>query len=192
MNERKPDQNLSINPEGNKRKLPYKVPEKIASATIHFLYGISERGKFKSVNDYLKVNKYALTADLIQEGFKPEQIEEAVNSGSVKVAPVFNKRISDFYWTTEAEKELDELSVKIQYQCGGDGSDGNAPVGGGDIVSIGGLLGSQQMALAGIAYAASKGLVLETDIDRGMSVGNMFVSKDSPLAFMVAPKSKGI
>lgn len=183
------NQNPSINPEGNKGKLPYKVPKKIASATIHFLYGISERGKFKSVNDYLKANKYALTADLIQEGFKPEQIEEAVNNGSVKVAPVFKKRISDFYWTPEAEKELDELSAKIQYQCGGDGSDGNAPVGG-DIVSIGGLLGSQQMALAGIAYAASKGLVLETDIDRGMGVGNMFVSKDSPLAFMVTPKSK--
>lgn len=178
---------LNQNPEN--KKLPYKVPEKVVSATIHFLYGISERGKFKSVNDYLRANKYALTADLIQEGFKPEQIEEAVNSGSVKVAPVFNKRISDLYWTAEVEKELDELSVKVQNQCGGDGSDGNAPVGG-DIVSIGGLLGSQQMALAGIAYAASRGLVLETDIDRGVGVGNMFVSKDSPLAFMVAPKSK--
>lgn len=174
---------------GEHLKQPYKVPEKIASATIHFLYGISEREKFASVDDYLAANKYALTADLIEEGFKPEQIEEAVNSGSIKVAPVFNKRISDFYWTTEAEKELDELSVKVQFQCGGNGSDGDAPVGG-DIVSIGGVLGSQQMALAGIAYAANKGLVLETDIDRGMGVGNMFISKDSPLAFMVAPKSK--
>ena len=121
------EKKLNQNPE---HKLPYKVPEKVASATIHFLYGISERGKFASVNDYLKAKKYALTADLIQEGFKQEQIEEAVNNGSVKVAPVFNKRISDFYWTTEAEKELDELSAKVQFQCGEDGSDGNAPMGG--------------------------------------------------------------
>lgn len=180
----------SVSKEGDKRKSPYKVPEKIASATIHFLYGISEKGKFKSVNDYLKANKYALTADLIHEGFKPEQIEEAVNNGSVKVAPVFKKRISDFYWIPEAEKELDELSIKVQWQCGGDGSDRNAPVMG-DIVSIGGMLGSQQMALAGLAYAASKGLVLETNIDRGMGVGNMFLSKDNPLAPIVVPKAKG-
>lgn len=188
MSERKPDQDPSVNTEDS-LKLPYKVPEKIVSATIHFLYGISERGKFKSVNDYLVANKYALTADLIQEGFTPEQIEEAVNNNSVRVAPVFDKRISDFYWTPEAEKELDELSVKVKYQCGGDGSDGNAPAMG-DIVSIGRILGSQQMALAGIAYAASKGLVLETDIDRGVGVGNVFVSKDSPLAFMVTSKPK--
>lgn len=168
-------------------KKPYKVPERIVSATIHFLYGFSERGKFASVNDYLKVNKYALTADLIQEGFQPEQIEEAVNGGSMKVAPVFENRISDFYWTSEAEKELDELSAKIQFQCGGDGTDGNAPIMG-DIVSIGAALGSQQIAMAGIAYAASKGLVLEVEMDRGMGVGNMFVSKDNPLASIMVQK----
>lgn len=188
MSERNLDQDPSINTEGS-RKLPYKVPEEIVSATIHFLYGISERRKFSSVNDYLTANKYALTADLIQEGFTPEQIEEAVNNGSVKVVPVFDKRISDLYWTPQAEKELNELSVRVQYQCGGDGSDGNAPTMG-DIVSIGGALGSQQIALAGIAYASSKGLILETDIDRGMGVGNMFVSKDSPLASIVSPKPK--
>lgn len=58
----------------------------------------------------------------------------------------------------------------------------------GDIVSVGAALGSQQIAMAGIAYAAYKGLVLETEIDRGMGVGNMFISKDSPLAIMMAQK----
>ena len=188
MTKRELHQN-STNPEGDKRKSPYKVPKKIASATIHFLYGISEKGKFKSISDYLKANRYALTADLIQEGFKPEQIEEAVNGGLVRVAPVFKKRISDFYWIPEAEKELDELSANVQYQCGGSGRDGNGPAMG-DVVSIGAALESQQIALAVIAYAANKGLILETDINRGMGVGNIFVSKDNPLAPIVSPRSK--
>ena len=75
---------------------PYKASERFASMTIHFMYGFSEQSQFSSVSDYLNDKKYALTADLAQEGFSPEQIEEAVNSGLVKVAPVFRKRVIGF------------------------------------------------------------------------------------------------
>ncbi len=168
---------------------PYKTPESFASATIHFMYGLSERGQYDSVAAYLGDKKYALTADLAQEGFSPEQIEEAVNSGSVKAAPVFRKRATDFYWTTEAEVDLDEMAAQAQRNCGGDGTDPNAPVGG-DVVSLGGILGSQPLALAVVTYAAHKGLLIETEIDRGIGVGPMYVSKDSPLASVLAPQDQ--
>jgi hypothetical protein len=176
----------SISPESNKT-LPYRVPKEIASATIHFLYGVSKKRNFASINDYLKKNKYALTADLLQEGFKTTQIEEAVNSGSIKVAPVFKKRISDLYWIPEVEKELDELSIIVKAQCGGDGKDMEAPAMG-DVASVGAVLESQQIALAAIAYSANKGLILETDIDRGIGIGNLFVSKDSPASIIFEGK----
>lgn len=44
-----PDQNPGKGQEEAKQQ--YKVPEKIVSATIHFLYGFSEKGKFASVKD---------------------------------------------------------------------------------------------------------------------------------------------
>ncbi len=168
---------------------PYKTPEKFASATIHFFYGFSEPGQHDSVPAYLNEKKYALTADLVQEGFSPQQIEESVNSGGVRVAPVFRKRVTDLYWITEAENELDEMAAQAQRNCGGDGTDPNAPVGG-DVASLGGILGSQPLALAVVTYAAHKGLLVETEIDRGIGVGPMYVSKDSPLASILAPQNQ--
>ncbi len=168
---------------------PYKTPESFASATIHFMYGLSERGKYDSVAAYLGDKKYALTADLTQEGFSPEQIEEAVNGGSVKAAPVFRKRVTDFYWTTEAEVELDQMAAQAQRNCGGDGTDPNAPAFG-DVASLGGVLESQQLALAVVTYATHKGLLVETEIDRGIGVGPVYISKNNPLASVLAPQDQ--
>ena len=160
---------------------PYKLLERFASATIHFMYGISEKGNHTSVEAYLQDKKYALTADLMQEGFTQGQIEEAVNTGQVKATPVFKKRISDLYWISESEEELNKLAAQIERECGGDGSDMNVPAMG-DVVSVGGTLGSQQIAMVALVYAAHKGVVGETDIDRGMGVGPLFISKKSPMA----------
>lgn len=166
---------------------PYKVPERIASATIHFLYGLSEKGSYVSVRDYLLEKKYALTADLVQEGFTAEQIEEAVNSGKVKVAPVFKARISDFYWVQEHEKELDQLTTQVERECGGDGTDMDVPAMG-DVASVGGVLGSQQIAMAALVYAAHKGVVAETSIDRGIGVGPLFINTKNPVANLILEK----
>jgi hypothetical protein len=57
----------------------------------------------------------------------------------------------------------------------------NAPVGG-DVLSLGGEFDSQQVALIALVYAAHKGYVKETKIDRGAGVGPLFVSSKSPLA----------
>ncbi|OGD87632.1 hypothetical protein A2870_03080 [Candidatus Curtissbacteria bacterium RIFCSPHIGHO2_01_FULL_41_11] len=164
-----------------KQPQPYKVPERIASATIHFMYGISEKGDYRTIAEYMIDKKFCLTADLIQEGFTSDQIEDAVNDGGVKVAPVFKKRISDLYWTEETAYELDKMAVRVERECGGDGTDLNVPAMG-DVMSVGAALGSQQLAIAALAYAAHKGLIGETGIDRGMGVGNLFINKKNPLA----------
>jgi hypothetical protein len=175
---------------GQKQREPYKVPERIASATIHHAYGFSERGEYPTVVDYLLDKKYALTADLLAEGFKPKQIEDAVNAGGVNAAPVFKTRITDFYWVEEAEEALDAMAVIAQENCGGDGSSPNAPAFG-DVVSLGGVLESQQLALAALTYAEHKGMVVDTGIDRGMGVGPAYVSKDSPLVTLfVSPQAE--
>lgn len=171
---------------GEGQREPYKLPEQIASATIHHLYGFSERRGYPTVVDYLLDRKYALTADLLAEGFKPKQIEDAVDAGGVKVASVFKTRITDFYWVQEAEEELGLMAVAAQENCGGDGSNPNAPAFG-DVVSLGGVLESQQLALAALTYAEYKGMVVDTGIDRGMGVGPAYVSKDSPLVALFVP-----
>lgn len=171
--------------EAGQPKEPYRLPEKFASATIHFLYGFSNPSHPASAEAYLADKKYALTADLVAEGLTPEQIEAAVNSGRVKVAPVFKNRISDLYWIPEAEGGLEELAAKARENCGGDGTNPDSPVFG-DVLSLGAELDSQQIALAAIAYAANRELIVETTFDRGAGVGNLFVSKDSPLAKLLA------
>ena len=163
----------------------YQVPEEFATATVHFLYGgVSKPSQPKSVEVYLKGKKFALLADLIKEGLSKEQIEAAVREGKVNVAPVFSKRTTDLFWIPEAESELEKLARQTQELCGGDGTNPSSPVAG-DIVSVGGALGSQQLALVALAYAAHKGLVKETRMDRGLGVGPLFMSSSSPLAAML-------
>ncbi len=162
----------------------YTVPEKFASATVHFTYRLAKPSQPESVEAYLKEKKFALLADLRAEGLSKEQIEAAVRSGSVKVAPVFSKRITDLFWLQESESELEKLAQQAQELCGGDGKNPNAPIGG-DIVSVGGELESQQLALVALAYAAHKGLVKETGVDRGLGVGPIFLSTTNPLTTLL-------
>jgi hypothetical protein len=163
----------------------YALPKKYASATIHFLYGCSKPSNPSSVVAYLKEKKYATIADLIGEGLAKDQIEAEVRDGEIKVAPVFQKRITDLFWLPESESELEKLAKQTQVLCGGDGTDGNAPAMG-DVVSVGAELGSQQIALVALAYAAHKGYVKETQIDRGIGVGPCFVSTENPLATIIS------
>jgi len=157
----------------------YELPEKCANMTVHFLYGTAPSNP-DSVIAYLKEKKYALIADLVNEGLTKEKIEQAVREDKVKVAPVSSKRMSDLFWLPEYESELEEMAKKAQKLCGGDCKDGNAPIGG-DVLSLGADFDSQQLALVALTYAAHKGYVKETEIDRGAGVGPLFVSSESPL-----------
>jgi hypothetical protein len=159
----------------------YKVPEKIVSATIHFLYGISEKGS-KNLLEFMTEKKFALTADLLQYGFTPQQIEEAVNSSRLKVVPwPKNQRKTDFYWLNDisALAELEKLAADATKFCYGQDKS-NKPIGG-DLASVGAEMGSQQLAIVGLIYAREQGRVVELeDFDRG--AGPLYVNSDSVFA----------
>lgn len=175
----------------------YQAPERVAPMTLRFggFSGAKDRGL--SIVNSLRGEKAGFLSDLVAGGYTQREVEDAVNNGSVKVAPVFSERVTDLYWVAEpqVEADLDRLAIEIQRQCGGTGAgaDMDLPIMG-DVVSVGGYLeeypvpgfenySGQPIALAGIAYAAHKGLVLETKLNRGPAVpGPLFVSKDSHAA----------
>jgi len=140
----------------------YKVPERVVSMTIHHLYGLSKPHEKENVREYLKEYGFALTADLIAQGFKASEIEEAVNSGDINVThwPEKNPQ-TDFYWNKDKEslRKLEKLSKKTVEIC-------EIPIGG-DFASVGAEIGSQQMALAGLIYAREQGKLRETEMSRG-------------------------
>ncbi len=163
----------------------YEVPEKFVSATIHFLYGLSER-ETRSLVGYMREKKFALTADLMASGFSPTQIEEAVNSGLLKAVPwPRNQRKTDFYWLNDrsAEQELQRLADEAVKYCSGEdptNPQGSDPIGG-DFASVGAKIGSQQLALPGLIYAREQGRLVEfEELDRG--AGPIYMSSQSPLA----------
>lgn len=156
----------------------YKVPESFASMTIHYLIGISEPGNHDSVLDYLTNNHFALTADLLYEGFSAADIEEEVNSGRLGAAHWPEKKpVTDFYWSKDEEslRRLDELAGEAVRFCYGKAAD--EPVGG-NFASVGAEMGSQQIALAGLVYAREKGLLREIPgLESG--AGPLYVAKGS-------------
>lgn len=154
----------------------YKVPQKFASMTVNHFYGLSETGKHADVMAYLKEYGFALTADLIVQGFKASDIEEAVNSGEVRAAhwPAA-KPASDMYWAQDEKtlKRLEELADEAVRFCYG--NDPDQPFGG-DFASVGAEMGNQQTALVGLIYAREQGRLIEIpEFDRG--AGPLYIVK---------------
>jgi hypothetical protein len=139
----------------------YKVPERVVSMTTRF----GNAGEYESVAAYMEANHFALTADLLTAGFKPSDIEKAVDSGKVKAAhwPAKDSK-TDFYWATDAESQrvLEEMAGEATRLCHGQGP--NDPVGG-NFRTVGGEMGSQQRGLAALIYAREQDKVREIDVD---------------------------
>lgn len=156
----------------------YKVPEKIASMTVNFMYGLSEQGSFATVKEYLQKHGFALTADLLSEGFKPADIEEAVNNGAVKVAYWPEKDTkTHLYWLEEGDalQKLEELAEQAAKFCYGRTPDEAV---GGNFRTVGAEMESQQRALVGLIYAREQGKLREVDIDiTGDGCGPLYVAK---------------
>lgn len=156
----------------------YRLPERFASMTIHHLYGISEQKPDETVDSYFAHNGFALIADLLASGLSKEDIENAVNSGRVKVAHWPKKEPqTDLFWAEDEETivKLTELADRVVELCYG--QDEHQPVGG-DFASVGAELGSQQLALAGLIYAREQGKLREfAEFDNG--AGPVYVVRDS-------------
>lgn len=156
---------------------PYKVPEQFSSMTIH-LGLFDEPSKFPSVDAYFDEKDFALAADLAVSGFEGEQIEEAVNGGRVAVAhwPEVQPK-TDFFWSMseKAREALTGLAAQAAELCYG--QDEQAPAGG-NFMTVGAEMGSQQMALAGLIYARAQGTLREiVELDNG--AGPLYVVRDS-------------
>jgi len=140
----------------------YKLPERVASMTTRFSRDV---GEYKTVAAYMNAHHFALTADLLTSGFKSSDIENAVNSGEIKVAhwPAKDPK-TDFYWASDAESQrvLDEMAEEATRLCYGQNS--NEPLGG-NFRTVGVEMGSQQRGLVGLIYAREQGKVREVDID---------------------------
>jgi|SRR3989338_6657747 len=125
----------------------YKVPETVASMTTNHLFGTSEMDQPTNVREYLQSNGFCLTTDLVGQGFKPADIEEAVNSGDIGVAhwPVIESK-TDVYWAKDSEtlQRLDELANEAVRLCYGQNA--NQPIGG-TFATVGAEMGSQPRAL---------------------------------------------
>jgi hypothetical protein len=154
----------------------YEFPERFADMTMHL--GFLDNKEYASVDDYLAEQNYALAADLASKGFTAEQIESAVNAGRVAVAmwPRVEPK-THFFWaeTDKAKEALKELAARTVELCYG--QDEQAPVGG-NFISVGAEIGSQQVALAGLIYAREQGKLREiAEMDEG--AGPLYVVRDS-------------
>jgi hypothetical protein len=161
---------------GGKMAEGYRLPEEISDMTVHFMYGLSGKTGHTSVEDYLAESKFALAADLLAEGFKPSDIEAAVNSGSIGYAnwPAKEPKTA-LYWNKGADttSELEGMASQACALCYGRTQ--YEPVGG-NFASVGAEMGSQQLALAALIYAREKGLVREiAELDNGC--GPMYIAR---------------
>jgi|GEM_PF-7131192 hypothetical protein len=156
---------------------PYKFPEDVNSMTIHL--GILEGPKeYPDVDAYFAEKKFALAADLLGSGLNPEQIEAAVNAGRVIAAhwPAREPK-TDFFWgnNLDAIGPLTGLAFQAVSACYG--QDKDAPIGG-DFISVGAEMGSQQLAIAALIYAREQGTLREVpEFDRGG--GPFYIVRDS-------------
>lgn len=159
----------------------YKVPEAYSSMTIHHLYGLSVADTELTTRQYLESRHFALLADLSSSGIESDDIEEAVNSGEV-LATHWPEKVpkTDFFWVEDEEsiKELDRLATLAVQYCYG--LDEHQPVGG-NFMTVGAEIGSQQLALTGLIYAREKGKLREISelSDETAGTGPLYVVKDS-------------
>jgi hypothetical protein len=154
----------------------YKLPEQVSNMTLNYMYSISDNSGCGSIDEYLKQNGFALAADLLAEGFKPSEIEAAVNSGSIGYAnwPA-KKPDTALFWHKDAEtiSTLEGMASKATSLCYGRTQD--EPIGG-NFASVGAEMDSQQLALAALIYAREKGMLREIpEFDNGC--GPLYVAR---------------
>ena len=145
----------------------YHFPKQVTSMTIHeglARYELTEKPS-SSMGDlcekYLQERGYALAADLLSIGCKPRDIERAVNAGKIHVTGWPQKEtLTHFYWDLASLclPELESLAQEAKKFCYGRTAE--EPIGG-NFITVGGEMGSQQRALAGLIYAREHGLVKE-------------------------------
>ena len=139
--------------------MTYKLPKNI-DQTLHFYGGIGKEG-FKTVREFFSKNGFALTQDLLNHGFKPADIEEAVNSGQIGVAhwPEEHPR-TDVYWEKEPEnlRMLDEMAQIAVRLCRGKTPHEFI---GGNVESVGAEIGNNGVALTALVYAREQGRLYE-------------------------------
>ncbi len=161
--------------------IPYQIPESFANMTIHYLYGLTEAIEGQITDSYLTENGFALLADLMASGISKEDIEGAVNSGSVRVAHWPNREpMTDFFWKDDEASiiKLTKLADQAVQFCYG--RDEHQPIGG-NFATVGAEMGSQQLAIAGLIYAREQGRLREmpelSDNDAG--TGPLYIVRGS-------------
>lgn len=163
---------------GETRPEPYKLPEKISNMTIHHLYGIDKPVESETVAGFFLRHGFGLVADVLMSGAKPEDLEAAVNDGTISVAHWPEKEpITDLLWdgseiTTKRLEELADKAVELCY-----GQDGSQPMGG-DFATVGAEIGSQQLAIVGLIYARHQGRLREIP-ELGNFAGPKYVKRGS-------------
>lgn len=139
---------------------PYKLPEEFAHITIGETYDTVDTA-VSGVSEYFEQADAALIADLLRAGITPAQIEAAVNEGEVKATPWPQwGRYTDFFWTEddEATNRLEAWADWATTFCYG--QDEHEPPGG-NVLTVGREIGSQQIALAGLVVAREQKKVWE-------------------------------
>lgn len=130
----------------------YTLPKSIESYTLHK----RELGspKTTSVEQYVNSHGFCLTTDLLNYGFKPKDIEDAVNSEKVNAVlwPEKNS-VTDLYFSNDNAKIglLENLARRISKYC-----NTNTP-----FSEIFSFWGRNSCVVAGLAYARDKGKIQE-------------------------------
>lgn len=157
-------------------EMTYTVPDKFANMTIN-RSALVEPADYTTTREYFHDFNYALMADLMLSGLSGEQIERAVSSGEVNVAhwPDIERPTTDFFWPeTETAKEalasLADIAVDLCFGCTAD-----EPIGG-NFVTVGAQMGSQQLALSGLIYARVQNRVREVNEVSGPA-GPLYIAR---------------
>ena len=151
-----------------KNKQPYRLPYQFSSMTTHHLYGITEPAVNETCKTYFAKYGFAFIADLLARGLDGQDIETAVNTGEVLAAHWPEKEPNtDFFWveSEEAKTVLSDLADQAVRFCYGQNE--QQPIGG-NFLTVGAEIGSQQLALAGVIYAREQGRLREiAELDNG-------------------------
>ncbi|MBD3319180.1 hypothetical protein GF342_04700 [Candidatus Woesearchaeota archaeon] len=90
----------------------YCVPLRFLDNTVHSFTAYS-RTPAQTVAEFLDWYTYGLLADLIYNGFRPREIESAVQQGEAKVVrwPVHRQRTA-LFWHPQREWVLEEMTLE--------------------------------------------------------------------------------
>lgn len=132
----------------------YKLPKSIEAYTLHQ----KEPGspKTTSVEQYVNSHGFCLTSDLLNYGFKPEDIENSVNSEKINAAPwPKNNSVTDLYFSKDSVKlkSLENLTRKVSSLCN---HSENL-----HFSKIFSFFGHSSRVVAGLVYAREQGKIIE-------------------------------